>query len=350
MRKALVTALLLLAPLTLMAQSSATLLVLSKQAHTLSIVDPASLHVIATMPVGDDPHEVIASTDGTRAYVSNYGFGALHTLAVLDLVAHQPLAFIDLGPLRGPHGLTYVDGKVWFTAEAAKALGRYDPASNNVDWVLGTGQNRTHMLFVSADQQRIITTNVSSGTVSLLQQETLAMPGPPPGMQPPPGAGAMPPPSPRTPRTDWNQTVIPVGSGPEGFDISPDGREAWIANAQDGTISVIDLAGRKVVQTIAADVRGANRLKFTPDGAHALVSSLSGADLVLFDVATRQPFKRIRIGHGAAGIQVQPDGARAFIACTPDNYVAVVDLRTYAVTGHIEAGGAPDGLAWAVRP
>jgi YVTN family beta-propeller protein len=58
---------------------------------------------------------------------------------------------------------------------------------------------------------------------------------------------------------------------------------------------------------------------------------------------------RLPIGHGAAGIVLEPDGARAFISCTPDDYVAVVDLRTLTVTGHILAGGQPDGLAWAIR-
>src|SRR6201999_2348411 len=101
----------------------------------LAIVDTATLKVIAKVPVGDDPHEVIASEDGARAYVSNYGFGALHTLAVIDLVNAKPLKPIDLGALRGPHGLEAVGGKIWFTAEAAKAIGRFDPASSQIDWI-----------------------------------------------------------------------------------------------------------------------------------------------------------------------------------------------------------------------
>ncbi len=81
------------------------LLVLSKHDQTLAIVDPSSLKVIARVPVGKDPHEVIASTDGKVAYVSNYGSGAFHTLAVVDLIAQKALPSIDLGALRGPHGL-----------------------------------------------------------------------------------------------------------------------------------------------------------------------------------------------------------------------------------------------------
>jgi YVTN family beta-propeller protein len=149
---------------------------------------------------------------------------------------------------------------------------------------------------------------------------------------------------------DWNQTVIPVGRGDEGFDVTPDGRELWTADAEDGTISIIDLASSKRVATLDAKVFGANRLKFTLDGQRALISSLGSGDLVIYDVAARKEAKRVPIGHGAAGILVQPDDARAYIACTPDNYVAVLDLKTLEVVGKIDAGGEPDGLAWAVRP
>ncbi len=331
-----------------------SLLVLSKHDHALAIVDPTTLKVVARAPVGPDPHEVIASSDGKTAYVSIYGGGAYHVLSVIDLIAQKALPDIDLGALNGPHGLTFVGGKLWFTAEGAKAVGRYDPASGKIDWIMGTGQNRTHMIYVTADQKQVYTTNVSSATVSILEKIALPPMGPPPGMRggpngPPPGGP--PPGGPRggPPRMDWNQTVIPVGPGDEGFDVSPDGRELWTANAQDGTVSVVNIAAKKVVATIGAKVFSANRLKFTRDGKLVLISSLNGADLVVLNAATRSEFKRIKIGHGAAGILVQPDGSRAFIACTPDNYVAVLNLKTLEITGHIDAGGEPDGLAWAVQ-
>jgi len=327
-----------------------TLLALSKRDHTLAIVDPGSLKVLAKVPVGNDPHEVIASTDGRTAYVSNYGFGTYNTLAVIDLVGQKPLPQIDLGPLRGPHGLTFVGGKVWFTAEAAKAIGSYDPAAAKLDWILGTGQNRTHMIFVSEDLKRIITTNVSSGTVSIIEKSAPRPPGPPPGM--PPGPNNLPGPPPGGPMGppggDWDETVVRVGNGSEGFDVSPDGREIWVGNARDGTISIVNLANKNVTETMAANVRGANRVKFTPDGAMVLVSSLGGPDLVVLDANTHKEIKRIKLGRGSAGILIPPDGARAFVACSPDNYVAVIDLKKLEVTGHLDVGPEPDGLAWAV--
>lgn len=402
-----------------------TLLVLSKTDRTLAIVNPVTLEVLARIPVGNDPHEVIASTDGKTAYVSNYGSGAYNTLAVVDLVAQKALPSVDLGALRGPHGLFFIGGKVWFTAEAAKAIGSYDPATKTIDWIIGTGQNRTHMIYVWPDMKRIATTNVSSATVSIIEKVVGGAPGrggptsanidlinagindnlnssppgiPPSGAQgaPPPGLGgsssgtgssappvtmpptrggpppqsAPPPSSPQqgppqgrgpqgSPGGDWTQTVIKVGNGSEGFDVSPDGKEIWVANAGDGTISIIDVASKSVTQTLAADVRGANRLKFSPDGKLVLIAGLggapgigqSGADaaLTVIDAATRKVIKRIAAGRGAAGIVMQPDGARAFVACSPDNYVAVINLKTLEMVGRIDAGGNPDGLAWAVR-
>jgi YVTN family beta-propeller protein len=345
----------LLAIVPLIAQTTTqnALLVLSKREQSLAIVDPFSLRVVAKVPVGEDPHEVIASADGTTAYVSDYGGGRLHSLSVVDLVEQQRRPAIDLGVLGGPHGLTFVAGKLWFTAEGAKVIGSYDPVTRKVDWVLGTGQNRTHMIYVSSDLKRIITTNVSSGTVSIIEK-TLRMGGPPPGRPgqgPPPGNRPPgpngPPPGGGPPALDWNETVIKVGNGSEGFDVSPDGKEVWVANAQDGTISIIDPDAKTVTQTLTADVQSANRLKFTLDGKIALVSLLGGSDLVIIDVATRKTIKRIPISTGAAGILIEPGGARAFVACTPDGYVAIIDLKTLTMTGKIDAGAEPDGMAWA---
>ena len=335
-----------------MAQSTPqrTLLGLSKRNHTLAIVDPVTLQVIARAPVGPDPHEVIASSDGKTAYVSIYGGGRYHALSVIDLVAQKALPDIDTGALNGPHGLAFVGGKVWFTAEGAKTIARYDPTTAKIDWIMGTGQNRTHMIYLTADEKQIYTTNVSSATVSILEKVTLPPMGPPPGVRPPSGAASSSPPGGGQPRTDWNETVIPVGKGDEGFDVSPDGRELWTANAQDGTLSIIDIAGKTVTATLDAKLFGANRLKFTPDGKLVLISSLGNGDLVIYDAQSRKEFKRIPIGRGAAGILIYPDGARAFVACSPDNYVAIVDLKTLEVAGHLDVGGEPDGLAWAVRP
>jgi len=312
------------------------LLAISKTNHTLAIVDPASLKIISTIPVGEDPHELVASTDGKTAYVCIYGGGSLHEINSIDLVAQKPLRNIDTRPLFGPHDITFVNGKAWFTAEGSKAIARYDPATDKLDWSMGTGQDRTHMIYVSPDCKRIYTTNVSSGTVSILV-DTLMQPG---RMAPPDAK----------PREEWMLTIIPTAKGSEGFDVSPDGNELWTASSEDGTISIIDLKAKQLAAKVNANVRGANRLKFTPNGDQVFITSLQNGELTIYDARSRAELKKIKTGHGAAGILMDPVGSRAFIACSADNYIAVVDLKTLEIINHLDVGGMPDGLAWSIRP
>lgn len=311
------------------------LLALSKADHTLSVVDPQSLNIIARLPVGSDPHEVIASADGKTAYVTIYGGGGLHTLNVLDLVGQKAMPDVDTRPLFGPHGIAFENGKVWFSAEGSKAVGSYDPATGKLDWSMGTGEDRTHMIYVTPNAKRIYTTNVSSGTVSILV-DTLIQPG----QFAPPGA---------KPREDWKQTVVPTARGSEGFDVSPDGKELWTASSEDGSVSIIDLDAKKLSSKIDAKVNGANRVKFTTDGKMVFISSLQTGELTVYDANSRKEIKRLKIGKGAAGILMDPNGARAFVACSADNYIAIIDLKTLEVTSHLNVGGTPDGLAWAIQ-
>jgi YVTN family beta-propeller protein len=317
--------LLALAAVTAVNGATPLLLVLEKDDRSLAIVDPQSMKLLGRVDAGDDPHEIVASDDGRVAYISNYGaFGTpKHTLTVVDLAAKKSLPKVDLGALLAPHGLDLAGGKVYFTAEGSKVIGRYDPSSDKIDWVLGIGRNRTHMISVTKDEGRIFTANVNSDTVSILERD------------------------PKADVSGWTEYVVPVGQGPEGFDVSPDGKELWAANSHDGTVSIVDVAARKAVKTLNLGTNRSNRLKFTPDGKFVLISDLGTGDLIVVDAATRTEVKKINLGQGCAGILIPPDGARAFVAVSRNNYVAIIDLKSLTQVGRLDTGKGPDGLAWA---
>jgi YVTN family beta-propeller protein len=342
---------------------SPALLVLEKSDNMLAIVDPANLQIVARVPAGQDPHEIVASPDGKFAYISNYGGsdGTLNTISVIDLTARKALAPINLGALHSAHGLAFAGGKVYFTAETNKIVGRYDPATQSVDLVLGTGQDRTHMVAVNESLDRIVTSNVSSGTISIIEQVSPRTDAfvPPPGTAGPTFVTGSPPrvggpptgigPPPAGPRKTWRVMNVAAGRGAEGFDVSPDGKEIWAANAQDATVTIIDVASKRVTQTVPIPVRGANRLKFTPDGKRVLSSGLgagAGPNLVVLDAAIRKELKTFDLGGGAAGILIVPDGSRAYVAVSAKDKVAVVDLKNLEITGYVSTGRQPDGLAW----
>ena len=318
------------------APTQGALLVVTKQTHALAIVDGATLQVIAHVPIGEDPHEVVVGPDNRTAYISNYGEATLHTLAVVDLVAQKPLPPIDLTPLVGAHGLKLHDQTLWFTAEGSKALGTLDPATGHITSVLGTGQDKTHLVWVSRDGAKIVASNAGSGTLSIFDR-TINHPVTVPGAPPEPASYTAP---------TWKHTLLPDGIGAEGFDVSPDEREAWAGDAA-GNITIVDLTTKKIATTLTPSVPGANRLKFTPNGRLVLITTHTGKELVVLDAHTRQVVKRIPIEErGASGIQIEPNGKRAFVACPRDHYVAVVDLTRLEMVAKIDAGREPDGLAW----
>jgi YVTN family beta-propeller protein len=325
-----------------MAQSaSRILLVIEQYDQSMVMVDPDSFQILGRVSAGKGPHEVVASSDGKLAYISNYNSfsEAQHTLSVVDLVTRKPLPPIDLGPLSAPHGLDLVDGRVYFTAEGSKVVGRFDPATARVDLVVGVGQDRTHMLVVDRAGSRIFTSNINSNTISVLQRnnkndfngwtEAIFF-----------GNGDV---------SGWTETTVAVGKGPEGLDLSPDAKELWVANSHDGTVSIVDVASLKVLQVLDVHTPSSNRIKFTPDGREVLISDLASGEVLVLDTASRQELKRIKLGHGAGGILMAPDGSRAYVAVSRDDYVAVLDLKTFSVTGHIPTGQWPDGMAWAIR-
>ncbi|HZS71660.1 MAG TPA: YncE family protein [Candidatus Acidoferrum sp.] len=304
--------------------SKPVLLVLNKADSNLAIVDPETGKIAAKVPTGEQPHEVAVSADGKLAFVTNYGpRGDGNTISVIDLAARRELHRVDISPLRGPHGVASADGKAYFTAEVSKVIARYDPAENKLDWLMGTGQNVTHMVVLTRDLSIIFAINIGSNSVSAIEKSNA--------------------------RGGWNATVIPVGQGPEGSSLSPDGRELWVANSGDGTVSIIDVSTKKVSDTIAIHTQHSNRLKFTPDGSRVLISDIGDGSVVVVDAKSRALIKRLPLGKSCEGILIAPDGSKAYVAVSGDNHVAVLDLKTLAPIGKLETGNDPDGMAWAPR-
>jgi len=305
-------------------QGSAKLLVLNKEDATLAIVDPASGKVLGTVPTGPGPHELVVSTDGRYAFASNYGTGPApgSTISMIDIAAQKERRRISVAPLQRPHGLAFQNGKLLFTAEASRKIARYDPAADKIDWEFETGLNVTHMVLPTPDGKTLLTSNIGSNSVSIIEQGTSG---------------------------SWTQTAVPVGRGPEGIDVSADGKTAWSAHSQDGGVSIIDIPSKKVVATIALGTKRSNRIKLTHDGRFALVSDLDAGDLVVVDTSARKEAKRIPLGKMPEGIVIPPgrDGdGTAYVAVNGDNFIAVVDLKTWAVTRKIQTGSGPDGMAW----
>jgi YVTN family beta-propeller protein len=320
--------------------------------HSLAIVDPATNKVVGRvlLPGGGYPHEIAVSDNGRIAYVTQMGYGkaSVHTnpdgikadfINVIDLSTQKVVNRIQTGLDSWPHGIVFAGGKVYFTAEGYQLVGRYDPTTDKIDWMAGTGQHRQHMIVVSPDLNHIFTANTASNTAAAIDHVPDVWKA-----------------SGQTHET-WNLTVIPVGPQPEGIAMSPDGKEVWVLTSADrgkkdkstsgGGVSIIDVATKKVMQTLDLKSRTPVRMKFTPDGKLAVISDLETGDVMILDAATRKEIKRINVGTRTHGVLITPDGSRAYVTVTEDNNIAVIDLKTLSLTGRIYAGTQAEGLGWA---
>lgn len=292
--------------------SAARLLVLLRNASALAIVEPASGKVLGRVPVVRDPHEVAVTPDGAMAFVASPREG----ISVIDVPAMKELRRVNTGTLSAPHDVLFAGGKLYFTAEGYKTIGRYDPAANTVEWMLGVGQDGTHLMVLAKDQQTMWVPNRGSNSISVID----SVAGGPP---------------------KFKITAIPVpGKTPEGLDLSPDGRELWTVTRGDGGVSIIDTATRKVTQSFNLKLTDANRVKFTPDGKVLILDGGTGT-LVVLDAASRKEIKRLKAAPGDTGdggLFVMPDGSRAYLGLRDDHSVVVINLKTLEIENRFAMG------------
>jgi YVTN family beta-propeller protein len=297
-----------------------TLLVANRGGSTITLLDPATLSLLTTITVGQDPHEIAVSQDGTSAYVSNYGGSFGTTLSIVDVPARAKIRDVSIAPLTGPHGIVVRWGKVWFTAERSAAVGRYDPDTDRVDWVGSVAPAHAHMLAVNAWGTRVFTANMQAASASIIEVE---------GTQ------------------SASRKSIPTVTNGEGIALSPDERELWVGSASPtGGIAVISLQSETVVHHIPGVF--AYRLTFTNDGRHVLVPR--GNTVVVYDAATRAELRAIPVGGTALSVIVAPGDRIAYVAMTNPSRVIRLELATGTILAAATVAPTPDGLALAIEP
>lgn len=300
--------------------AKAVLVALNKADSTLAIIDPSTMKVVSKVPTGDSPHEVVLSADGTTAFVANYGAQTPgSSISVIDTAAGKEIRRFDVSPLMRPHGLLVMGGKLYFTAETNRVIARYDPAANKIDWLMGTGQNGSHMVVGTGDQKRFFTSNIGSDSVTSFEFQNV----------PPAGSKV---------------THIAIGKQPEAIDLSPDGKEIWAGLNAEGAIDVVDTATNTFKEKIKIGGRP-YRVKFTPDGKHVVNSMVASKELLVIDAATKKEIRRIKLESVPLGIAFSADGKTAFVSVVEPDLILKINMESGEVLGRVDSGRAPDGIA-----
>jgi len=301
---------------------SGTLIVTNKSVATATIIDVASGRALATLPTGQGPHEIALSSNGGTAVVTDYGGPVGRTLTVIDVPTRAVARTIDLGEYRRPHGIAFLPGDslVAVTSEASQHVVIVNIAQGVVRRAIPTRNAGSHMLGLTADASRIYTGDIGSNTVSELNG-----------------------------RTGEYVRSFGVPRQPEAINVTPDGAEVWVGSNAEGKITVLD--PRTGALRTAADGFGwPYRVLFTPDTRTVLLPDLENEVLRFLDRASHRELGRIAFsGGGPQGITTTPDGRYAFQSLSQQSRVAVVDIASRTVAGHIPAGATPDGVVYTTR-
>jgi DNA-binding beta-propeller fold protein YncE len=299
-----------------------TLVVTNKSASTATIIDVGSGRILATLPTGQGPHELVLSSDGGTAVVTDYSGDPGRTLTVIDVAAQRVVRTIDLGEHGRPHGIVFLPGDslVAVTSEASGHVVVVNVREGAVRRAVPTTQRGSHSAGVAAAGNRAVTGNLGSTTDADLDLRA--------------GRFVRP----------WE-----VPAEPEAINVTPDGSEVWVGSNQTGTVSVVNPA-TGAVETAAVGFGWPYRILFSPDGRTVLLPDLRREELRFLDRATLRELGRLQLTGGAPqGITITPDGRYALESLSGQARVVIIDLTTRTVRGYLAAGATPDGIAYTTR-
>ena len=303
------------------------LLVANQHDATLSVVDPAAGKEIAKIPVGGvTGHEVAVSPDGKTAYVPIYGNAGVGRAGTDG----SEMSVIDLASRK-------VVGKVDFGHGVRPHCAIYDQNSG--------------MLYVTTELDK---------SVSIIDPKTLKIVGNVPTGQEQShmlvlskdgGRGYTANVGPGTVSVldmvgRKTVAVIPISGNTQRISISRDGSMVFTADQVKPQLAVIDTATNKVKTWIPLPAAGYGTAT-TPDGRWLLVTLRTAKKIAVVDLKTLKVDRTIDVGDGPAEVLVSPDGRRAYVACNYSDQVAVIDLAGWKLERLIEAGKFADGLALA---
>ena len=104
---------------------------------------------------------------------------------------------------------------------------------------------------------------------------------------------------------------IPTGKGAHGISISRDAKLMYVSNRGEGSVSVVDLATRKVTSKWQIPGGGSPDMGgLSADGTTLWLSGRYNAEVYAFDTRDGRLLARIRVGKGPHGLAVYPQPGR----------------------------------------
>ena len=315
------SAFLLLAFASALAAQKSLYLISQKAASSIAWYTPAGA-LLATAPVGQNPHEFVLSSDGRFLYTTDNGTMRIedagtggNTVSIVDVAARKKVGEISLGRFHRPHGID-IDrrtGRLVVSAELPDQLLLIDPAARKVLRTYETKGKTAHMVTLGPEARWAYISNSNSANVSAVNLETGAV------------------------------TLIPTGPRPEGSALARDGRELYVGNRDGSTVAVIDTSKQAVVAQIPTG-KGSVRMAVTPDGRHVVCGLFHENAIEVLDAKARKSLAKIPVPDHIVSLTLSMDGKLAFASAEDKDTVFVVSLAERKLVRQIKTapGAHPD--------
>jgi len=300
---------------------AATYLVLEKGANALAYYSPEGV-LLAAVPLGQHPHEMVLSVDGRFLYTSDNGTMRIenpgeggNSLSVIDIAAKRKIGDIPLGKFRRPHGID-IDpktGHLAVTTELPDQLLLVDAQNRGVIRTYDTKGKSSHMVSFGPDAKWAYVSNSGSNNISAIRLD------------------------------NGEVKLIPAGKRPEGSVLSKDGKELYVCYREEGMIGVISTTSNSQIAIIKTGA-GPVRIALTPDGSRLVYAMMHENKIGIADPKTRRQLDYVLLSGSPISLTLSADGTRAFASAEDKDTVYVVDLKTRRIDKDFKTaqGAGPD--------
>ena len=163
--------------------------------------------------------------------------------------------------------------------------------------------------------------------------------------------------------TDSVVGTFPVGKRPRGIHATPDGRRVFVtlsgsprmapgldenrapADKRADALGVIDPSARKLIDRwhVGSDPE---QFAISKDGKFAFIANEDDASVSIVDLDSGQSRGRIKVSEEPEGVGVNPANGEVYVTCEEKGEVFAIDPGQQRVIGTIETGGRPRSVAF----
>jgi len=302
-----------------------SLVVVNKTDNSVSIIDIESASIVATLPTGEGPHELIISKDGRWAVSTDFVGG--DSLTVFDLAELKVARRIDLADYKGPHGIRFIEEReqnhVMFTSGTSQHVAVANIHTGKIVSAAKTAQNTTHMLAIDKQAGFVYTTNIRSNSLTQLSLTPLA-----------------------------KVQDLDTKAMPEAINISQAAKQLWYGANKDGIVTVLDLLelnqGNSEELASFENFSFPYRVLFNHAQNIALVPDFRAHKVRFFDTQQLTEIGQLDLAANAGpqGIVLHPTLDIAFLSLNLLHKVIAIDISTRRIIGEYPTGNNPDGIGY----